>query len=87
MVRTLLDVGFAERVPEFREQPYDLATFSEIVHGSDEWPTKAESFHVGFEILEPGARDIPLLFSVQFSDRGLSVLYGKTKKGGHLVSG
>ena len=49
ILRALWDVGFMDRVPDFREEPYDLGSFEDIVHnrGSvDKNPPK--SFEAGF---------------------------------------
>ena len=32
LVRALWDVGFRDQVPDFKEPPYDLGSFEEIVH-------------------------------------------------------
>ena len=68
MIRALWDVAFVERVPDFREQPYDLGTFSEIIHSFDDGHIDSDLFDASFEILEPESDDPPFSFSVQFSD-------------------
>ena len=46
MVRALREVAFESTVPDFREPPYDMGTFSEIVHNSAR--SGAKSFEAGF---------------------------------------
>ena len=50
LLRALWDVAFREVVPDFREPPYDLGSFGDIVHsrGTDE-AQDSDSFEAGFE--------------------------------------
>ena len=48
LIRALWDVAFRERVPDFREDPYDLGTFREIVHSRRESGDHAVAFKAGF---------------------------------------
>ena len=32
LIRALWDVAFHNEVPDFREEPYDLGTFADVVH-------------------------------------------------------
>ena len=49
LIRALWDVAFAERVPDFREPPYNLGSFRDIVHNRGGRGKPAESFEAGFE--------------------------------------
>ena len=52
LIRALWDVAFAERVPDFREPPYNLGSFRDIVHNRGGRGKPAESFEAGFEYAE-----------------------------------
>ena len=50
LLRALWDVAFRERVPDFRQPPYDLGSFEDIVHGGGAGDGEAaDSFQAGFE--------------------------------------
>ena len=68
LIRALWDVAFAERVPDFREVPFNLGSFGEIVHNRGGRGKEPESFEGGFERPEHG----PLgraTFRMVFKDR------------------
>ena len=46
-VRAICDVAFRQREPDFREPPFDLGSFPEIVHGRGGKGKSAEAFEVG----------------------------------------
>ena len=48
MVRALWDVAFGYEPPNFRETPYDLGAFEDIVHNSGARGKLADSFEAGF---------------------------------------
>ena len=48
LIRALWDVVVAERVPNFREPPYDLGSFRGIVHQSGRQDRKPNAFLAGF---------------------------------------
>ena len=54
LLRALWDVAVREVAPDFREPPYDLGSFGDIVHnrGTDE-AQESDSFDAGFEYLKP----------------------------------
>ena len=54
LLRALWDVAFREVAPDFREPPYDLGSFGDIVHsrGTDE-AQESDSFEAGFEYRKP----------------------------------
>ena len=47
-VRALWDVAYGQRVPDFKEPPYDLGSFREIAHHAIETNTTAGTFMAGF---------------------------------------
>lgn len=49
LIRALWDVAFLERVPDFREEPYDLGTFRDIAHNRGGRGSQAISFNAEFE--------------------------------------
>ena len=55
MVRAMWDVAYDERIPDFKEEPYDLGSFDEIAHRPRARGSGANSFEVTVE-LEPSRR-------------------------------
>ena len=49
LIRALWDVAFREVVPNFREEPFDLGSFEEIVYWNARRGTVPDSFTSGFE--------------------------------------
>ena len=50
LLRALWDVAFRERAPDFRQPPYDLGSFEDIVHAGGAGDGEAaDSFEAGFE--------------------------------------
>ena len=50
LLRALWDVAFRQRVPDFRQPPYDLGSFEDILHsGAAGDGEAADSFEAGFE--------------------------------------
>ncbi len=50
MIRTLADVAYSHRVPDFKEEPYDLGSFDEIAHHRGGRGGRAEAFEGGFNV-------------------------------------
>ncbi len=50
LVRILWDIAFRERLPDFKEPPYDLGTFDEIAHYRGGRGGRALSFEAGFSM-------------------------------------
>ena len=73
LVRALWKVAFLDEVPDFREEPYDLGTFAEVVHSRGGRSKQPESFKAGFgysDSSEAVARGIDgLSFEVDFESR------------------
>ena len=49
LIRALWDVAFRDEVPDFREDPYNLGSFNEIVHSRGGRAGIANSFEAGFD--------------------------------------
>ena len=63
-VRAICDVAFRQREPDFREPPFDLGSFPEIVHTRAGREKAAEAFEIGVKGL--GAEPQPLDCSATF---------------------
>ena len=63
-VRAICDVAFRQREPDFREPPYDLGSFPEIVHGMGRQGGKRQSLEIGVKGL--GAKSQMLGCSAKF---------------------
>lgn len=75
LIRALWDVAFREVVPNFREAPYDLGSFDEIVHSSGRRNVRASAFTAGFScrVQERARNDRAgeIQFSSTFANRSL----------------
>ena len=49
MLRALWDIAHQESIPDFKEEPYDLGSFDEIVHHRGGRGGRANTFEAGFE--------------------------------------
>ena len=56
MLRALWDAAIDDRVPDFKEAPYDLGSFNEIAHHRGARGSRAESFEGRIEIRLPQRR-------------------------------
>lgn len=74
LIRALWDVAYGQRVPDFKEAPYDLGSFREIASRTIDANITAEDFTAGFEIKgEDGQSDNPqrsLYFETTFRRLG-----------------
>ena len=59
IVRALWDLAFSHKVPDFKEEPYDLGSFDEIAHYRGGRGGKAEAFIAGFRATTPSTRKMP----------------------------
>ena len=72
MIRALWDVAY-ERIPDFKEIPYDLGSFDDIVHHRGRRDGRAQAFEAAFEITFStckGRRPSVGRFSVIFGQSG-----------------
>ena len=77
LIRALWDVACRERVPDFKEAPYDLGSFEEIVHHGSDRPssTFGASFRVDHPVAVPSRttrkqRPNSLKFTAAFEQHG-----------------
>ena len=80
VIRALWDVAYRHRVPDFKEDPYDLGTFDEIAHHRGAKGGRAAEFHTGFSASPRTTRrrrgksapadGTPVRFSVTFHRKG-----------------
>ena len=68
LLKALWDVAFSFRLPDFKEAPYDLGSFDEIVHYRR---SRADSFEAGFSLdIKRGSRYRPFRYEVTFEKSG-----------------
>ena len=79
MIRALWDVAYGRRVPDFKEEPYDLGSFDEIAHHRGGKIGRAVTFEAGFNIVPrttrgkrryAGTNGQPYCFKVTFEKKG-----------------
>lgn len=72
MVRALWDIAYRHRVPDFKEEPYDLGSFDEIVHFRGGRGGRASEFEAGFDFFTKGGKSkrTSCRFEVTFQKRG-----------------
>ena len=75
MVKALWDIAYRNRVPNFKEEPYDLGSFDEIAHFRGGRGGRAEAFEAGFDLShwdDPGvaSANSARRFEATFSRRG-----------------
>ena len=54
LLRALWQVAFQERIPDFRQPPYDLGAFEDVVHYRGANNKRLDSFEAGFKYLRSG---------------------------------
>ena len=73
LIRALWDVAYRSRVPDFKEDPYDLGSFDEIAHHRGRGGGRAETFDVAFDFTfrDEGSETFrSYWFEVTFGKRG-----------------
>ena len=79
MIRALWDVAWDNRVPDFKEDPYDLGSFDDIAHYRGSKGGRVTTFEAGFDIAPKANRRkkrhvdtnvLPSRFEVAFKKRG-----------------
>lgn len=70
IIRALCEVAVADSLPDFKEEPYDLGSFSEIIHqrGAKSGPTDRFSAQICFDASSSTGQQI-VSFGVTFSER------------------
>jgi len=79
LIRALWDVALKEQVPDFKEAPYDLGAFKEIIHFRGKRGGKTDAFEAGFAINSPSLLkespgDHTLRFNFVFQRDGAGVM-------------
>ena len=69
MIRALRTAAFGNGIPDFREPPYDLGAFEEVVYGDSRQSERADFFSASFEDSDSDYGDSPVAFSVKFGER------------------
>ena len=69
MIRMLFDLASTFRNPDFKEDPYDLGSFEEIVHRRGGRGIKADQFEAGFSV-KVGDRKTPVRSYFTFGKSG-----------------
>lgn len=72
MIRALWDIDYQGRVPDFKEEPYDLGSFDEIAHHRGGRGGRASTFNAGFVYVPRNSRetDARHRFKVTFGKKG-----------------
>ena len=72
LIRALWDVAFDERIPNFKEEPYDLGSFDEIAHFRGGKGGRANQFESGFTLnpQKQGESNNAFHYQVTFQQRG-----------------
>ena len=69
MIRALRNAAFSDRIPDFREPPYDLGSFGEVVYSDSRQSERPAFFSASFEDRDSDYGDAPVEFSVGFEER------------------
>ena len=69
IIRALADVAFGEIVPDFRQDPYDLGSFQDIVHNPINAVEVPHSFEAGFSYSRSNDQQGGVSFQAIFDDR------------------
>ena len=69
LIRALWDVAFREVVPNFREHPYDLGSWDDIVYDPGGRNTRPESFIARLVYREVDSKDHWMQFCAKFANR------------------
>ncbi len=74
LIRALWDVAYGQRIPDFKEEPYDLGSFHEIANQPNEGSAASDYFMAGFEAKDksedPHEPRSPLHFETTFRKLG-----------------
>ena len=70
MVRALWEVAFRQRAPDFKEDPYDLGSFDEIVYQGGGKSRPPAEFEAGVDLGPQAADGRSFRFEVTFGKRG-----------------
>ena len=69
MIRALRNAAFGNGMPNFREPPYDLGAFGEVVYSDSRQSERPAFFSASFEDRDSDYGDAPVRFSAKFEER------------------
>lgn len=69
LIRALWQVAFFNTIPDFRQDPYDLGVFEDIIHGAREDNVTSESFNVELEFADLPSINAGGKYRVTFENR------------------
>jgi len=69
MIRALRNAVFTNRIPDFREPPYDLGAFGEVVYSDSRQSERPAFFSASFEDSDSDYGDEPVEFAAKFEER------------------
>ena len=69
MVRALRHAAFSNGAPDFREPPYDLGSFGEVVYNDSRQSAQPDFFRASFKDIDPDYGETPVEFSATFEER------------------
>lgn len=69
MIRALRNAAFANKTPDFREPPYDLGSFGEVVYNDSRQSAQPDFFGASFKDSNPDYGETPVEFSATFEER------------------
>ena len=73
LIRALWQLAFRDEIPDFREEPYDLGTFADVVHNRGGRGKLPASFQAGFGVAKLSTRrnaQDTIEFRASFEERG-----------------
>ena len=80
MMRALWDVFFEFRIPDFKEEPYDLGSYDEIAHHRGGRNGRADGFEAGFsDKFRRGSKMSEIAFDVRFGKSGAAPIPVRTR--------
>ncbi len=80
MVRALWDVFFDFRIPDFKEEPYDLGSYDEVAHHRGGIIGRADGFEAGFsDRFRLGRKTEKVVFDVRFGKSGAAPIPVRTR--------
>lgn len=86
ILRALWDVAFADRVPDFREEPYDLGSFEDIVHNRGvSHADTPDSFEASIVISAPYSEGYAVDFHATFKSYGSAPFPAKRRLRGKEI--
>ena len=70
LIRAIWNLAYRYRIPDFKEEPYDLGSFDEIAHHRGARGGRADEFHAGFSAKGSKRRSTATRFVFTFGKNG-----------------